>query len=87
MSRCDFVAGARSRGACTKHTPSNAARDLASRPKIAPHTLFKMSPTRLPAPPDPQFFGFSPLFKKFFRQASPAVSAVRGIVAPRPRPG
>ena len=45
--------------------------------KIAPHTLYKVPSCRLSALLTPQFFGFSPSFKKIFRQTSPAVSTVR----------
>lgn len=34
--------------------------------KIVLHTLFKVSPTRLPVPLAPQIFGFHPFLKNFF---------------------
>lgn len=40
-------------------------------PKITLHAPYKVRPVHLPAPPVPQFLGFSPLSKKFLKIFSP----------------
>ena len=63
--------------------------------KIAPHTLFKVSPTRLPAPLAPQIIGFfalfHPFFKNFFaqspRQCPPCAESPRRTREPPKNPG
>lgn len=73
MSRCDV-----SRRVLVVEAPARSAplaTLLEAYPpdsKIAPHDLFKASPTHLPAPLAPQFFGFfavfHPFLKNFFAQ-------------------
>lgn len=57
-------------------------------PKFTPHTLCGASPTRLPAPPTPQFSGFSLLFLKNFspNRAAHVRRALNRRPAPSPRP-
>ena len=73
----------------TSHSlSSNAARGLVSRPKIAPHTLYKLPLRHLSYP---NFSVFRPLSKKFLKIFSPRVPgtvrrALYRRAAPSPSP-
>lgn len=96
MSRCDV-----SRRVLVVEAPARSAplaTLLEAYPpdsKIAPHDLFKASPTHLPAPLAPQFFGFfavfHPFFKNFFapttQQCPPCAESPRRALAQPKNPG
>ena len=92
MSRCDV-----SRRVLVVEAPARSAplaTLLEAYPpdsKIAPHDLFKASPTHLPAPLAPQFFSFPPFLSPFLKNFSPRPSggvrrALNRRAAPSPSP-
>ena len=91
-SRCDasqwvLVVGAAARSAPPATLLEAQPPDL----KIAPRALYKVPPHPLSTPLTPQFFGFSPLFKKFFapraRHCPPCAESPCRALTPPENPG